>query len=208
MQTKTVVPRGHKLTVVCNLADEQLLIEAAQQDPSRFAELYENNFHRVYAFVARRVRDRAEAEDVTAEVFHEALRNLRRFQWRGAPFAAWLLRIAANTLADRWQRSGRNDVVAVDDLGGAEISVQAEAERRAMLSQLVDRLPSDQRLVIIRRFVDQKNAREIAQELGRSEGAVKQLQFRALQTLRRHTETTCCDQALRSQHNKGRSNHE
>jgi RNA polymerase sigma-70 factor (ECF subfamily) len=185
------------LSVVCNLADERLLIEAAQQDPNRFAELYEKNFHRVYAFVARRVRDRDEAEDVTAEVFHEALRNLGRFQWRGVPFAAWLLRIAANTLADRWQRSGQNNALAVDDLNSDEISVQAEAERRAMLAQLVDRLPPDQRLVIVRRFVDQKNAREIAQELGRSEGAVKQLQFRALETLRRHTATAQGDCTLR-----------
>jgi RNA polymerase sigma-70 factor (ECF subfamily) len=175
------------LSVVCNLADERLLIEAAQQDPSRFAELYEKNFHRVYAFVVRRVRDRDEAEDVTAEVFHEALRSLGRFQWRGAPFAAWLLRIAANTLADRWQRAGRNGCAVVDDFEGAEASVQAEAERRAMVYQLVDRLPSDQRLVIMRRFVDQKNVREIAQELGRSEGAIKQLQYRALETLRRNS---------------------
>jgi RNA polymerase sigma-70 factor, ECF subfamily len=174
------------LSVVCNLADERLLIEAAQRDPSRFAELYEKNFYRVYAFVVRRVRDRAEAEDVTAEVFHEALRNLGRFQWRGAPFAAWLLRIAANTLADRWQRVGTMGEVLVDPPGEAapEASVHAEAERRAMLFQLVDHLPQDQRLVILRRFVEQKAVREIAQELGRSEGAVKQLQFRALETLR------------------------
>jgi RNA polymerase sigma-70 factor (ECF subfamily) len=172
------------LSVVCNLADERLLVEAAQQDPSRFAELYEKNFHRVYAFVARRVRDRDEAEDVTAEVFHEALRSLGRFQWRGAPFAAWLLRIAANTLADRWQRAARNGELSADDLAEADVGTQPQAESRAMLYQLVDRLPPDQRLVILRRFVDQRNTREIAHELGRSEGAIKQLQFRALETLR------------------------
>jgi RNA polymerase sigma-70 factor (ECF subfamily) len=175
------------LSVVANIADERLLIEAAQNDPSRFAELYENNFTRVYAFVARRVRDRAEAEDVTAEVFQQALANLGRFQWRGVPFAAWLLRIAANALADRWQRAARSVEVPAEDgqieneAGAAET---AEVERRAMLFQLVDRLPDDQRLVVVRRFVDQKSIREIAQELGRSEGAVKQLQFRALETLR------------------------
>ena len=172
------------MSVVCNLADERLLVEAAQQDPSRFAELYEKNFHRVYAFVARRVRDRDEAEDVTAEVFHEALRSLGRFQWRGAPFAAWLLRIAANTLADRWQRAARNGELSADDLAEADVGTQPQAESRAMLYQLVDRLPPDQRLVILRRFVDQRNTREIAHELGRSEGAIKQLQFRALETLR------------------------
>jgi RNA polymerase sigma-70 factor (ECF subfamily) len=101
------------------------------------------------------------------------------------PFAAWLLRIAANALADRWQRAGRE--VPADS---AELEAESgpadviEIERRAMLFQLVDRLPSDQRLVVVRRFVEQKSIREIAQELGRSEGAVKQLQFRALETLR------------------------
>jgi RNA polymerase sigma-70 factor, ECF subfamily len=180
------------LNAVANTADlaslnqERRLIEAAQSDPSRFAELYESNFHRVYAFVVRRVSSRDEAQDVTAEVFHQALRNLGQFQWRGVPFAAWLLRIAANALADRWQRSSRAVEVPADE---AQIEQQPSAdvndvERRAMLFQLVDRLPSDQRLVVLRRFVEQKSIREIAQELGRSEGAVKQLQFRALETLR------------------------
>jgi RNA polymerase sigma-70 factor (ECF subfamily) len=178
---------------LANLTDERLLIEAAQHDPSRFAELYESNFHRVYAFVARRTGDREEAQDVTAEVFHQALRNIGRFQWRGVPFAAWLLRIAANALADRWQRSARNVEVPSDgpmeehaERGASDVG---EAERRTMLFQLVDRLPADQRLVVMRRFVDQRSLREIAQELGRSEGAVKQLQFRALETLRSKART-------------------
>lgn len=172
------------MSAIANIADERLMIEAAQRDPSRFAELYENNFHRVYAFIARRVRDRAEAEDLTAEVFHQALSNLGRFEWRGVPFAAWLLRIAANTLADRWQRTSRNQEVQVDVTESAEPGIEVEVERHAMLFQLVERLPEDQRLVIVRRFVDQKSVREIAQEMKRSEGAVKQLQFRAVQSLR------------------------
>ena len=88
-------------------ADERLLIEAAQKDTACFAELYELHFERVYAYVARRVQDRAETEDLTAEVFHHALANLKRFEWRGIPFSAWLYRIAANLISDRWQRSGR-----------------------------------------------------------------------------------------------------
>jgi RNA polymerase sigma-70 factor, ECF subfamily len=170
------------LSSVANVADERLLIEAAQHDPSRFAELYENNFARVYAFVARRVENREEAEDVTSEVFHQALSKLGRFEWRGVPFVAWLLRIAANALADRWQRESRNREVPADRL--EEAGTDQAVERSAMLFQLVERLPADQRLVVLRRFVDQKSLREIAQELGRTEGAVKQLQFRALQTLR------------------------
>ena len=172
------------MSAVCNLADERLLIEAAQQDPSRFAELYEANFRRVYAFVVRRVGDRDEAEDITAEVFRQALMNLRRFEWRGVPFSAWLLRIAANTIADRWQRSARNPEIPVESLEKLSSSESQEVERRAMLFQLVDQLSADQRLVILRRFVEQKSLREISQEMGRSEGAIKQLQFRALETLR------------------------
>ena len=81
-----------------NEPDEQRLVEAAQKDPSRFAELYENNFEQVYAFVASRIYDRDVAQDVTAEVFHHALANLGKFEWRGVPFSAWLFRIAANAI--------------------------------------------------------------------------------------------------------------
>src|SRR5262245_33117768 len=87
--------------------DERLLIEAAQKEPRRFAELYELNFDRVYAWIARRVLDRHEAEDLTAEVFQHALANLHRFEWRGVPFAVWLYRIASNAMADRWKERSR-----------------------------------------------------------------------------------------------------
>jgi len=170
------------LSAVEKLPEERLLIEAAQQDPARFAELYEQNFDRVYAYVARRVRDLDIAEEITAEVFHQALANLGRFEWRGVPFAAWLLRMAANAINDRWKAGSREDELPDDGLEDA--GVERAIERQAMLAKLVDTLPEDQRLVILRRFVDQRSIREIAQELHRSEGAVKQLQFRALQSLR------------------------
>jgi RNA polymerase sigma-70 factor, ECF subfamily len=179
---KNRFPREIRVRALEYEADERLLIEAAQRDPLCFAELYENNFERVYAFVAYRVRDRDEAQDLTAEVFHQALAGIQRFEWRGVPFAAWLLGIAAKVIADRWERLGKRQEVPTDELELA--AIDAAIEQRAMLFQLVDALPADQRQVIIRRFVDQRSVREIAQELGRSEGAVKQLQFRALQTLR------------------------
>jgi RNA polymerase sigma-70 factor (ECF subfamily) len=166
---------------------ERLLIEAAQKDPARFAELYENNFDRVYAFIARRVRDRNEAEDLTSEVFHHALAGLPRFEWRGAPFAAWLFKIASNAIIDRSKRVAmEQQTPAILGLpaGVNPQEIEDEIEQRARLFQLVDRLPVDQRRVIGMRFAEEKSIREIANELGRSEGAVKQLQFRALQNLR------------------------
>jgi RNA polymerase sigma-70 factor, ECF subfamily len=162
--------------------DERLLVEAARQDPARFAELYEENFERVYAYVAHRVRSREEAEDLTSDVFHAALASLSHFEWRGLPFAAWLLGIAANVLSDQWGRLARRQERGTDDL--EQFGADDDIERRAMLFQLVDALPHDQRRVIILRFVRQKSLRETATELGRSEGAVKQLQLRALENLR------------------------
>jgi len=170
-------------------ADERLLIEAAQRDPARFAELYENHFERVYAYVVRRVGNRAETEDLTAEVFHHALANLKRFEWRGIPFAAWLFRIAANLISDRWQRSGRE---VTDDAALAEAEASStemqEVERRATLFRLVDTLPAEQRRVVVLRFVEEKSIKEVAREIRKTEGAVKQLQFRALSTLRTRME--------------------
>ena len=166
--------------------DERLLIEAAQNDPSRFAELYEQHFNRVYAYVARRVRDRAEIQDLTAQVFHKALANLGKFKWRGSPFAAWLYRIAANAISDRARQKTREANNQSEPVSGGSAATDLEAvERRARLFGAVDKLPEDQRRVIVMRFADEQSIREIADELGRSEGAVKQLQFRALENLRK-----------------------
>ena len=162
--------------------DERLQVEAARQDPARFAELYENNFQRVYAYIAHRVHNREEAQDATADVFHQALASLPRFEWRGLPFVAWLLGIAAKVVADRWQRAARRQEVVMDDL--EQVGIEDDIERRAVIYQLVETLPDDQRRVIVRRFVGQKSLHEIAAEFGRSEGAIKQLQLRAFQNLR------------------------
>jgi RNA polymerase sigma-70 factor (ECF subfamily) len=165
-------------------ADERLLVEAAQRDPNRFGELYERHLGLVYGFVARRVRDRVIAEDLTSDVFHQALAALPRFEWRGVPFAAWLLRIARNALADHWQRTAREGAALAPAPDPPEEVDLAEAMHRARLFALVDELPEDQRRVVTMRFAEEKSIRETAGVLGRSEGAVKQLQFRALQALR------------------------
>jgi RNA polymerase sigma-70 factor (ECF subfamily) len=164
--------------------EERHLIQAAQQDPVHFAALYERNFDRVYAFLARRVATREEAEDLTAEVFHQAIAGLNRFEWQGTPFIAWLLGIAAKLLAKRWQRATRQPEVSADDLDLA--GDPGPLDRQALLAELIALLPEDQRRVILSRFVEQRSLREIAQDLGRSEGAIKQLQFRALEKLRQH----------------------
>jgi RNA polymerase sigma-70 factor, ECF subfamily len=178
----TMVRRASALKVSPAAADERRQIEAAQRDSRRFAELYESNFERVYAFIVRRVGDRHEAEDLTAEVFHLALKNIGRFEWRGVPFAAWLYKIASNEIVDRSQKTARQP--RLDPTDDPREPCWEEIENRARLFRMVDQLPSDQRRVITLRFAEERSIREIAQQLKRTEGAVKQLQFRGLQNLR------------------------
>ena len=169
---------------------ERRLVEAAQSDPACFGDLYEHSFEVVYAYLSRRIRDRSETEDLTAEVFRRALINLPRFKWTGAPFAAWLFRIASNLIADRAKRAAREgkktEFLSGDSSATHSFQQQdvEDSERRAHLFSLVDALSDDQRSVIVMRFAEEKSIRDIAAELGRSEGAIKQLQFRALQNLR------------------------
>ena len=163
--------------------DDRPLIEAAKADPARFVELYDRYFNRVYAYVSRRTHDRAAAEDITSDVFHQALAHLGQFEWRGVPLVAWLFRIASNALADRRRQDSRDSHDPPDEI--PDTRELEEIERRVMLFQLVDRLPDLQRRVIQMRFVEEKSIRGIAAALGRSEGAVKQLQLRALQNLRK-----------------------
>src|SRR5256885_1983236 len=196
-------------------ADERRLVEAAQRDSACFGAVYERYFELVYGYVARRINDRGTTEDLTSEVFHKALANLPRFKWTGAPFGSWLLRIASNLIADRTKRAARQRTASLDsetDRGsgpraskgvdapsqpvgllprGASGPPQSQqndlehAERRAHLFSLVNGLNEDQRRVVVLRFAEEKSIREVANELGRSEGAVKQLQFRALENLRK-----------------------
>jgi RNA polymerase sigma-70 factor (ECF subfamily) len=163
--------------------DDRALIEAAQADSARFAEIYDRYVERVYAFASRRTHDRAAAEDITSEVFQRALAHLGQFEWRGVPFVAWLFRIASNAIADRWRQDARDSHDPPADV--PDTAELEELERRVILFQLVDRLPDVQQQVIRMRFVEEKSIREIAAALGRSEGAVKQLQLRALENLRK-----------------------
>jgi len=168
------------------LEAERQLIEASQRQPRRFAKLYERYFDRVYAFAVTRTGNRAAAEDVTAETFRQALENLSRFEWRGVPFSAWLFRIAANAATDYFKRAAREEplletVSSQDEAWEARL---IEVETRARLFELVQRLPKDQRKVLVMRFGQENSVKEVALEMGRSEGAVKLLQHRAMETLR------------------------
>ena len=128
---------------------EREQIEAAKRDPAQFETLYEANFYRVYAYLARRTGRRDVAEDLTQEVFRDALLNLPKFEWRGTPFSAWLLRMAANAVADHYAKVHRE---AGNALVNPAEPRDDQIERTAMLFQLVERLPAAQQRVIEARY--------------------------------------------------------
>ena len=169
---------------------DRFLVEAAQADPSKFEALYELYFELVYFFILNRVHNRATAEDLTSEVFHKALANLSTYECRDMPFSAWLFRIASNAIADQFKRASREqcgtdhtpDPPVEASIASTEMEV---VERHALLFRLVEQLPEFQRCVIRKRFIEERSIKEIAHLLGKTEGAVKQLQFRAWRTLRR-----------------------
>lgn len=163
--------------------DEQELIAAAQRDPAAFAFLYERHVHRIYQYALYRTGSAAEAEDVTAQTFVRALEYLPRYRWQGAPFVVWLYRIADSVLAKgrRRPRPGARPADLAAPPPGADLEEQEL--RRELLANL-HRLPDDQQQVLVLRFAQGLRYEEIAQVTGRTPGALRQLVYRSLQTLR------------------------
>ena len=163
-------------------------VRAAQRDRAAFGVLYRRYLDRVYGYCFYLLGDHHDAEDVTERTFLSALGAIDRFRDDGATFRAWLFRIAHNELANALRGRARRRAAALDTLpepraesdpaGLLTLAEEARGLRRAL-----DRLPTDRRQVVILRFVDGLSAREIGAVLGRSEGAVRVLQHRALRQL-------------------------
>jgi RNA polymerase sigma-70 factor, ECF subfamily len=165
-------------------------VRAAQADRAAFGVLYRRYLERVYGYCFYVLGDHHDAEDATERTFLAALATVDRFTDRGASFRAWLFRIAHNQIANalRGKRRRRTTTIdAVAEPAGGLDPAQAldRADEARRLRQALGGLPDDRRQVLILRFVDGLTAREIGQVLGRSEGAVRVLQHRALRDLAR-----------------------
>lgn len=171
-----------------------LVIRARAGDIDAFAQLYDRHFATVYRYLAAKSPTRHMAEDLTSETFLKALRALPRFTPAGSNFVGWLITIARNLVTDHYRSAWSRLTVVTDEVKagvdagpGPEllaISTLVGADLRA----LVDRLPDDQRECIVLRFFTDLSINETSQVLGRSDGAVRQLQWRATQRLRQLVE--------------------
>ena len=141
---------------------------------------------RIFAYVYTLTRDRELAEDVTAATFAKGLEELPRFEWRGVPYSSWLYRVASNLVTRHRQLPGWIELTPTHAADGESPPEAVERLDRAQeVRAAVRDLPADQRQVVLLRFAAELRNREIAAVMGRSEGAVKLLTFRALTTLRR-----------------------
>jgi RNA polymerase sigma-70 factor (ECF subfamily) len=171
-----------------------LVRRAQRREPEAFGQLYEEHFDRIYRYVLIRVRNQADAEDITQQVFLKALESIGSYRWRGMPFASWLFRIAHNLVVDHWKKMSRQKVeaVALDEID--ELAVGSSGDPAALaelsfdvkqLAAACQQLTDGQREIISLRFAGGLSVAESAKVMGKSEGAVKVLQHAALVKLRR-----------------------
>jgi RNA polymerase sigma-70 factor (ECF subfamily) len=166
-------------------------VAAAQASPAAFGTLYRRYVDRVYGYSFYLLGDHHDAEDVTERTFLSALAAIGRYRDEGATFRAWLFRIAHNELANALRARSRHGAASLDAVDeptapNDPAGLFGAAEERRRLARALGRLSDDRRQVIVLRFLDGLTAREIGAVLGRSEGAVRVLQHRALRDLAAH----------------------
>jgi RNA polymerase sigma-70 factor, ECF subfamily len=173
-----------------DVSDAELLFRAQDGNAEAFGELYERHAQSVFRFLYSHLSNRLDAEDLTGEVFLRAWRSLPKFREQGVPFVAYLLRVARNALIDFYRRT-RNvqeddieETVIPDHSAGPADLVNARLESQT-LRNTMQQLHEEYRLVLTLRFISELSVEEAAAVMGKSDGAVRVLQHRALAALRK-----------------------
>jgi len=171
-----------------NVNDSELVVRAKAGDHAAFTQIYERYAPAIYRYIYFRVGEAELAEDLQAEVFLRMLEGIHRYEDRGWPISAWLYRIAHDRTIDTIRRRRNRQQMPLESWGGMcdgpEGSVSAKLEFEEINRSLND-LTADQRQVIQMRFMGDMSIQEVARRLGRTEGSVKALQHRGLQSLAR-----------------------
>ena len=169
--------------------EESIARRLQKREPEAWSAVYEEYFPRVYRYIALRVSNRTEAEDLTEQAFLKALQSIDSFKWRGVPFSAWLFRIARNLVIDYWRTAKSKTSLPLDEsLVSDDVDPETIAERNLDIKQVfqaMGQLTQSQRDVMELRFFGGLSVNEVAKVLGKSEGAVKVMQHSALAALRK-----------------------
>jgi RNA polymerase sigma-70 factor (ECF subfamily) len=169
--------------------EESLIRRAQARDQVALTQLYEENFDRIYRYIVIKIGDRTEAEDMTQQVFLNAIQSIASYKSKGMPFSSWLYRIAHNQVVDHLRKKSRRILVPLDEtLPANEDDPKHIAEQKIEIEQVVmasKELTAAQQEVISLRFGGELSIAEVAKAMGRSEGAVKALQHSAISALRK-----------------------
>jgi RNA polymerase sigma-70 factor (ECF subfamily) len=172
-------------TIVFPSDEASLVSQLAAFDPEAWRAIFDRYFTSIFRLVYVRTRQASVSEEIAAQTFAEAAASIRRYRYRGIPFRAWLYQIARNLTADYIKADRRRFSVPLEEGWLGESNPADDAETRADLLAALDELTEDQKNVILLRFVEGCSLAESAALIGKSMGAVKQLQHRALITLQR-----------------------
>lgn len=170
--------------------EEQLLIQKAKNgDDQAFGKLYDQHLPKIYRFVFLKVGRKQDAEDITQQVFVNAWQNMGTYEVKGFPFSSWLYRIAGNAVIDYYRTAKatisinqipeENFSENSDDAVKIDTAINISAVRVALM-----KLEHDQQTVLLMKFVEELSNKEIADALGKTEGAVRVIQHRALKQLK------------------------
>ncbi len=169
---------------------DSVLIARAKEDSEAFGLLYERYVGRIYNYIYYRIGNHHDAEDLTARTFYKALKHFSRYVDRGAPFSAYLYRIAHNIVANWHRDNGRRKIIPFDGLSitmprqQEPITMAERKDEQQVLLQAVRRLPPERQQLVVLKLVEQMSNAEIAEVMGRTEGAIKSLYHRTLVALR------------------------
>ena len=172
------------------MQDEESLIRRAQQcDQVALTQIYEENFDKIYRYIVLKIGDRAEAEDMTQQVFLNALKSISSYKYKGMPFSSWLFRIAHNQVVDYYRKKKRSVTVPLDEtIAAGYDNPGRETERKLEIEQMTQatkQLTKAQQEVISLRFAGELSIAEVAKVMKKSEGAIKALQHSAIVSLRK-----------------------
>jgi len=166
-----------------------LVDRARSQDREAFGLIYDMYYERIYRFAYYKIGNVADAEDIAAQTFTGALRTIANFKWTGSSFDSWLFRIAHNVTVDTYRRNGKAKLEPVDEhltiASASDTSSEAIGRvEHARVRKLIDRLPDEQKRVLILKFIVGMSNKEVGAAINKTAGAIKALQFRGLNTLK------------------------
>jgi RNA polymerase sigma-70 factor (ECF subfamily) len=172
-----------------DMQQEQILVDAAKQDPEQFRGLYNRYYERIFLYVWQRIDDKEVAHDVTSQVFLKAMQNLYKYEFKGVPFASWLYRIAKSEVYTVLRKQQVQRTVNIDSVGMGEMVSEMEedpyAEWMPVLSAAVAELEEDDLQLVEMRFFEKRPFKEIADILDITENNAKVRTYRILEKLKK-----------------------